>query len=267
VPWLDTASSLSCHPVSSTSKRAYPAAVLLEVSGANNCRCAGRQGSVDFAVMRLDEYRQRLQSRVIERYDAAVASGNLATMAQCARIMSEFQRGQETCVQVTRHGPLRAAVNSQAAHKLSNLSTCLAALKPILTPTLPPFGVVLSSDEISPCQFSTRERLHLHRLACHVSSRGLCGTQRYISMRPMFIDLHEVLGQAQPATGAAGAAAQDTAAVAMQRLNGLYKDLLHAVKEEALLMEQIFPDPATALASFISRVFEQKIKARHCLSG
>ncbi len=59
--------------------------------------------------MRLDEYRQRLQSRVIERYDAAVASGNLATMAQCARIMSEFQRGQETCVQVTRVGCSDAA--------------------------------------------------------------------------------------------------------------------------------------------------------------
>ena len=58
------------------------------------------QGTVDYAVLRLDEYRQQLQSRVIERYDAAVAAGNLATMAQCARIMSEFQRGQETCVQV-----------------------------------------------------------------------------------------------------------------------------------------------------------------------
>ena len=60
------------------------------------------QGTVDYAVLRLDEYRQQLQSRVIERYDAAVAGGNLATMAQCARIMSEFQRGQETCVQVRR---------------------------------------------------------------------------------------------------------------------------------------------------------------------
>ena len=80
-------------------------------------------------------------------------------------------------------------------------------------------------------------------------------------MRPMFIDLHEVLGRAQPPPGGAAGAAQDTAAAVMQRLNGLYKDLLHAVKEEAVLMEQIFPDPATALASFISRVFEQKIKA------
>ena len=80
-------------------------------------------------------------------------------------------------------------------------------------------------------------------------------------MRPMFIDLHEVLGRAPPPPSAG--AAHDTAAVAIQRLNALYKDLLHAVKEEALLMEQIFPDPGTALAAFISRVFEQKIKARH----
>ena len=82
-------------------------------------------------------------------------------------------------------------------------------------------------------------------------------------MRPMFIDLHEVLGSAPPPPGARG---QDTAMLVMQRLNALYKDLLHAVKEEALLMEQIFPDPGSALAAFISRVFEQKIKARN-LSG
>ena len=83
-------------------------------------------------------------------------------------------------------------------------------------------------------------------------------------MRPMFIDLHEVLGRAPPPPGA-GAAPQDTAAAVMQRLNALYKDLLAAVKEEALLMEQIFPDPASALAAFTSRVFEQKIKARPCV--
>lgn len=58
------------------------------------------QGSIDAAMARLDEYRGRLESRIIERYDAAVVGGMLTTMAQCARIMVEFQRGEETCVQV-----------------------------------------------------------------------------------------------------------------------------------------------------------------------
>lgn len=58
------------------------------------------QGSIDAAMARLDEYRGRLESRIIERYDAAVVGGMLTTMAQCARIMAEFQRGEETCVQV-----------------------------------------------------------------------------------------------------------------------------------------------------------------------
>ena len=62
--------------------------------------CVGVQGSIGYAVQRLDEYRQRLESRMIEKYDGAVAAGNLSTMAQCARIMSQFQRGEETCVQV-----------------------------------------------------------------------------------------------------------------------------------------------------------------------
>lgn len=58
------------------------------------------QGSIEYALLRLEEYRQRLKSHIIERYDAAVVAGALSGMAQAARIMAEFERGEDICVQV-----------------------------------------------------------------------------------------------------------------------------------------------------------------------
>ena len=67
--------------------------------------CFAVQGTIEAGLARLEEYRERLESRVIERYDAAVAGGMLSSMSQCARIMAEFQRGEETCIQVQPASP------------------------------------------------------------------------------------------------------------------------------------------------------------------
>ncbi|BDA40569.1 Exocyst complex component 5 [Coccomyxa sp. Obi] len=81
--------------------------------------------------------------------------------------------------------------------------------------------------------------------------------QRYISTRPMFIDVREL------SAGAAGGQVTDatTAGIAVRDLGQLYKGLLAAVKEEALVMEQVFPSPRTALIIFLQRVFEQRVQA------
>lgn len=85
-------------------------------------------------------------------------------------------------------------------------------------------------------------------------------TQRYISTRPMFIDVREL--SAGALGGGSGAQVTDaaTAGVAVRDLGQLYKGLLAAVKEEALVMEQVFPSPRTALIIFLQRVFEQRIQ-------
>lgn len=73
------------------------------------------QGSIEYALLRLEEYRQRLKSHIIERYDSAVAAGALSGMAQAARIMTEFQRGEEICVQArSRPWPLPCSAFSGA---------------------------------------------------------------------------------------------------------------------------------------------------------
>ena len=90
----------------------------------------------------------------------------------------------------------------------------------------------------------------------------MLGAQRYISTRPMFIDVREL------SAGAMASAVTDaaTAGVALRDLSQQYKGLLAAIKEEALIMEQVFPSPRTALAIFVQRVFEQRVQVLFALS-
>ena len=90
----------------------------------------------------------------------------------------------------------------------------------------------------------------------------MLGAQRYISTRPMFMDVREL------SAGAVASAVTDaaTAGVALRDLSQQYKGLLAAIKEEALIMEQVFPSPRTALAIFVQRVFEQRVQVPFALS-
>ena len=74
-------------------------------------------------------------------------------------------------------------------------------------------------------------------------------------MRPMFMDVSVMMG------GGPGGA-PETALAAMNTLNALFKSLLQTLKEETLLMEQIFQNPQAAIGALITRVFEQRLKAR-----
>ena len=48
----------------------------------------------------MEAFRGQLEGRVIMRFDAAVAAGDLGGMAECARIMAEFRQGESQLVQV-----------------------------------------------------------------------------------------------------------------------------------------------------------------------
>ena len=84
----------------------------------------------------------------------------------------------------------------------------------------------------------------------------LLRAQRYISTRPMFIDVRELSAGA----GAGSVADAAAAGIALRDLSQQYRGLLAAVKEEALIMEQVFPSPRSALAIFVQRVFEQRMQ-------
>lgn len=51
----------------------------------------GLQGTIERARERLEEFRNRLQQRVVHRFDKNEAKRDLADMAACARIMQEFE--------------------------------------------------------------------------------------------------------------------------------------------------------------------------------
>ena len=64
--------------------------------------------------------------------------------------------------------------------------------------------------------------------------------QRYISTRPMFIDVRELSAAGAGGPGPPGGAGDAAGAgMALRDLGQLYKGLLAAVKEEALVMEQV----------------------------
>ncbi len=75
----------------------------------------------------------------------------------------------------------------------------------------------------------------------------------------MFIDVRELSAGASAGSVTNAAAA----GIALRDLSQQYKGLLAAVKEEALIMEQVFPSPRSALAIFVQRVFEQRVQVVH----
>lgn len=79
--------------------------------------------------------------------------------------------------------------------------------------------------------------------------------QRYIATRPMFMDVKELV------FGSGGKITDTSSAItAMRTLSTLYKGMLTTVKEEAVVMEQVFPSPDTAMQMLVQRVFEQRVQ-------
>ena len=55
-----------------------------------------------------------------------------------------------------------------------------------------------------------------------------------------------------------------SAITALRSLAALYKAIIQAVKDEAIIMEQVFPSPADALVMFVTRLYEQRVQVGFC---
>lgn len=58
------------------------------------------QGSIEHAASQLEAYRALLEKDVIASFDKAVHQKDLGTMAECAQVMTEFERGDSALMQV-----------------------------------------------------------------------------------------------------------------------------------------------------------------------
>lgn len=58
------------------------------------------QGSIEHAASQLEIYRAMLEKEVITSFDKAVHQKDLGTMAECAMVMTEFERGDTALMQV-----------------------------------------------------------------------------------------------------------------------------------------------------------------------
>ena len=61
------------------------------------------QGSIEHAGNQLEAYQALLQKEVIASFDKAVQHKDLSTMAECALVMSQFERGDAALMQVSAH--------------------------------------------------------------------------------------------------------------------------------------------------------------------
>ena len=88
------------------------------------------QGTLDYAVQQLEGYRNELENRVVSRFDKAESRRDLADMAECARIMREFERqasGNGSLVQV-------CVIKDQSLPQPHHLETVLPEAPPISGP-------------------------------------------------------------------------------------------------------------------------------------
>jgi len=89
-------------------------------------RARRAQGTIEHAVSQIEAYRALLEHRVVVRFDAAAAGGDLGGMAECARIMAEFRRGEAQLVQA-RAARAAGAGAGQGRVGLSAQAQALAA--------------------------------------------------------------------------------------------------------------------------------------------
>jgi exocyst complex component 5 len=76
----------------------------------------------------------------------------------------------------------------------------------------------------------------------------------------MFMDVNEL--RSAPTYASIVDGDPGAALAAIRSLVSLYKGLLATMKEEAVVIDHVFPNPAAALSIFVQRIFEQRIQVR-----
>lgn len=70
-------------------------------------------GTLEYAVMQLEDYSNDLENRVVKRFDEAAAAADMSAMKECAFIMSELKRetalAQVKLILFARHNPPETA--------------------------------------------------------------------------------------------------------------------------------------------------------------
>jgi hypothetical protein len=75
-------------------------------------------------------------------------------------------------------------------------------------------------------------------------NRGSSAMQRYVSMRPMFMDVEIMSADMRTAAGGEGGAPA-------RGLGVLYQDMVETVKKEAITVEAVFPNPKAVMALLV----------------
>ena len=192
-------------------------------------------GTLAAAAEQLELYRNVLDNRVVSRFDTAAAVQDFGEMANCARVMAAA-------------GP----------HGDALLISRYISNRPVfLQPQIgqqSPMGGAGSSLFMSD---SPGSKNHSGSNTTPGSLSGGVGGGN--STTPLASSITPIIGSTSSPD--AFAPATDAAAVAaMRSLTDLFSRLSSALHNEAVVMEQVFPDPPKAVATLAQRMFEQVIQ-------
>uniref|UniRef100_A0A0D6R2M0 Exocyst complex component Sec10 n=1 Tax=Araucaria cunninghamii TaxID=56994 RepID=A0A0D6R2M0_ARACU len=141
---------------------------------------ANASRGLEVAVANLQDYCNELENRLLARFDAASQRRELSTMAECAKILSQF-------------------------------------------------------------------------------NRGTSAMQRYVTSRPMFIDVDIMNADARMVLGDQGL--QSGPNNVARGLSTLYKEIIETVRKEAATVTAVFPSPDAVMSILVQRVLEQRVSA------
>jgi hypothetical protein len=179
-------------------------------------------GTLEAAAEQLELYRNVLDNRIVSKFDLAVSSQNFPIMADCARIMA-----------------------AAGAHGDSLLISRYISTRPLFSQPLSSYSA-LGGGEASTTTAADRDS-------------SLPPAQRAVSS-PSSGTTTTTTNPTSSSSFSTSTSSETAAVAAMRSLTELYSTLSSSIRDEAVVMEQVFLDPGKAVAALVERIFEQIVQ-------
>ena len=216
-------------------------------------------GTLDAAAEQLELYRNVLDNRVVSRFDTAAASQDFTVMATCARMMATSGPHGDSLL-ISRYISTRPMFAEDSPFSPSAFPQKTAAVLAAAAATTPPPQTTTTTTTTTNSAYSSPQKPPLspsktpanttnNNNANNANASGL------FTPPPPTTTLSKTASTTTtPTTHAHHAAA------AMRALTELFAGLSTTLREEAVVIEQVFPTPPTAVAALTERIFEEIIQ-------
>eukprot|EP00879_Flechtneria_rotunda_P021220 GHRR01022353.1.p1 GENE.GHRR01022353.1~~GHRR01022353.1.p1 ORF type:complete len:769 (+),score=323.78 GHRR01022353.1:155-2461(+) len=189
----------------------------------------GGVGSIEHTLKVLETYCNWLENRVVGRFDAAVADGDMLLQAQSVAIMIELEKEQSIAQRWTASRSLFLTFTPEVLDGLIR-----HASKP---------GQSTNSNLRAMSAVTLKAEGSAHSTGSDITQQQQPSSQQRQQEKPRIYVWHSVV-------------VRQTSALAT-----LYKDMLAMVQDDISAAQRVFPCPAMVLEMFLQRLFEQNVQA------